>query len=250
MNAGQDARTLTARVLKHNLRSPDTIVTTLVTPVMILLAFVFVLGGAMDTGEVRYVDFVMPVVLLFAMVSGVSYTAWRVNQDVASGIQARFRTMPIARWAITGGHILASILTNAVSVAALFGIALVAGYRPQAGPAGWAATIALVLAALVAFATMGTAFGFLAKTNEGAGMFAYVAMALLFVSSGFAPTSTMPAGLRAFADHQPMTPIIDAIRDAQLGAGSATTTLIALAWLTAITILFAALATLGGKRRA
>jgi len=248
MNAIRDTWPLAVRMLKHNVRSPDTIMTTLVMPVMILLAFVFVLGGAMNTGETRYVDFVVPVVIMFAIVSGVSYTAWRVNQDVTTGMQDRLRTMPIARPALTGGHVVASVVVNVVSVVILFGLALLIGYRPRAGLAGWGVTVGLLVAALVAFTIMGVAFGLLARTSEGAGMFAYVVMALLFVSSGFAPTSTMPAGLRAFAQYQPLTPVIDAIRGAQLGSGDAITTWAGLGWLVVIGVAFGTLAAVAARR--
>jgi len=239
---------LTVRMLKHNIRSADTIMTVLAMPLMILLAFVFVLGGAMNTGPMRYVDYVVPVVLLFCIATGVSYTAWRVNQDVTSGMFDRFRTMPIARGALVGGHVAASVIANAVSVVVIILVAVLCGYRPQAGFAGWVLTVALLLATLIAFTVMGVAFGLLAKTNEGAGMFSYLVMVLLFVSSGFAPTDTMRAGLRAFANNQPMTPIIDTLRDAQFGRADVGTTLTAFAWLAAVIVVFAVLAGVASKR--
>jgi ABC-2 type transport system permease protein len=244
-----DLATLTGRMLKHNVRSVDTIMTTLGMPLMILLAFVFVLGGAMDTGPVRYVDFVVPVFLVFAVASGVAYTAFRVNQDVSTGIWSRFRTMPIARGALTGGHLAASVAVNAASVAVLVGCAFLVGYRPTATWAGWGLTAVLLLAAIVAFSVMGVACGLAAKTVEGASMFTYPLMALLFVSSGFAPTDTMPGPLRAFADHQPMTPLIDAIRGAQLGRIDVAATWTALAWMAGFVAVFWALASRAARRR-
>ncbi|MDR1264131.1 MAG: ABC transporter permease [Propionibacteriaceae bacterium] len=248
MNGLRDTWTLTVRMLKHNVRSADTIVTTLVMPIMILLAFVFVLGGAMSPAAGRYVDYVVPVVLLFAVASGVAYTAWRVNQDKTSGIQNRLRTMPIARWSMTAGHVLSSVLVNAVSLVLMYAVALLVGYRPHTDATGWAASVGLLVAALVAFTMMGVACGLLAKTNEGAGLFSYLVMGLLFVSSGFAPTATMPAGLRAFADHQPMTPLIDALRAAQLGAVDPTATAVAGAWLAGAGVVFALLAAAASRR--
>ena len=249
MTGVRDTLTLAMRMLKHNIRTADTIMTTLVMPVMILLAFVFVIGGAMDTGTVAYVDYVVPVVLLYTVLTGISYTAWRVNQDVTSGFQDRLRSLPIARWSIIGGHVVASVLVNAVSVVIVFGVALLIGYRPRADAAGWLVSIVLIVVCLVAFTVMGVSFGMTAKTSEGAGMFVYFGMGLLFVSSGFAPTQSMPAPLRAFADHQPMTPIINAFRDAQLGATDPVQTWIALACLAAIIVVFAALAAIVVRRR-
>ncbi|MCL2315704.1 MAG: ABC transporter permease [Actinomycetia bacterium] len=246
-HALSDTWTLAVRTLKHNLRSADTIVTVLVMPLMILLAFVFVLGGAMNTGQGKYVNFVVPVVLLMCIASGVAYTSYRINLDITTGIFARFRTMPIARTALVGGHVLASVIANAASVVVILGIALAIGYRPHPTGAGWGISLGLLLSSVVAFSAVGVAFGVLAKSNEGAGMFSYILMALLFVSSGFAPTSTMPAGLRAFADHQPLTPIINAIRNAQLGAPLGNDGWLALGWLLVITIVFAVLAGVGQR---
>lgn len=244
----QDTWTLTVRMLKHNIRSSDTIMTVLATPVMMLLAFVFVLGGAMDTGPTRYVDYVVPVVALFCIVSGVAYTAFRVNQDVIKGVYARFRTMPVARTAMVAGHIVASVIVNGVSVAILFGIAFGVGYRPSASLVEWGVTIGLLVVALLAFSVMGVSFGLAAKTDEGASMFMYFAIGLLFVSSGFAPTDTMPSPVQAFADHQPMTPIINAIRDTQLGHMDGVGVLIAFGWLAAMVVVFSLLAGTAGKR--
>jgi ABC-2 type transport system permease protein len=234
VNAIADTWTLAVRTLKHNIRSVDTIMTVLAMPLMLLLAFVFVLGGAMDTGPIRYVDFVVPVVLLYVITTGVAYTSFRVNEDVRSGMFTRLRTMPIARGALLGGHTAASVIVNAVSVALIGLFALLIGYRPVAGPAGWALTAGLLLLALVAFSLAGVAFGMVAKTVEGAGMIVYIMMGLLFVSSGFAPTHTMPIPLRVFAEHQPMTAIVNAIRDAQLALPDDGSALAATIWLAAI----------------
>jgi ABC-2 type transport system permease protein len=244
----RDTLTLAGRMLKHNIRSADTIMTVLAMPIMILLAFVYVLGGAMDTGPIRSVNYVVPVVLLMCIASGIAYTAFRVNLDVTSGMYARLRTMPIARSALVGGHILASVIVNSLSVVVLLAVAFGVGYRPNASLAGWAITVSILVATVVAFSVMGVFFGLAAKTNEGAGMFSYLLMGLLFVSSGFAPTDTMPRPLRAFADHQPLTPIINAIRDSQLGQIDSSGLWIALSWLGGIIVVFAALAGLANGR--
>jgi ABC-2 type transport system permease protein len=242
--AAAETRTLAARTLRHSLRSPDTIMTVVATPVMLLLAFVYVLGGAMDTGPVRYVDFVTPTVLLFCVASGVAYTALRVNADVSRGLFDRFRTMPIARGAIVAGHVVASVVANAVSVGIVAAAALLVGYRPRASLPAWAATLGLVLLTLLAFTLVGVAFGLLARSAEGAGLFSYLLIGLLFVSSGFVPTATMPAPLRAFADHQPMTAVVNALRSQQLGLGDASGSgaWAAATWLAAIAAAFSLVA--------
>jgi ABC-2 type transport system permease protein len=244
----QDTWALTVRMLKHNIRSMDTIMTVLAMPLLILLAFVYVLGGAINTGVIPYVDFVVPVVLLMCIASGVSYTAFRVNNDVIGGVFARLRAMPVARPALVGGHVVASVIVNAVSVALLLGVAFAIGYRSSTGLAGWGVTVGVLVLTLVAFSLMGVTFGLAAKTTEGSGMFSYIVIGLLFVSSGFAPTSTMPGPLRAFADHQPMTAIIDAIRGTQLGLPSGGAVVSALVWLVGLVAAFSALAALANRR--
>jgi ABC-2 type transport system permease protein len=243
-----DTATLTGRMLKHNIRSIDTVMTVLITPIMILLAFVFVIGGAIDIPGVKYVDYIMPVILLMTIASGVAYTAFRVNNDVTSGMFARLRTMPIARSSILGGHVVASVVINAVSVALVFAFGLLVGYRPHATMGGWLTTVGLLLLTLVAFTTVGVAFGLISASAEGSSMFSYLLLALLFVSSGFAPTSTMSTGLQAFADHQPMTPLIDSLRTTQLGQPAGADPWVAAAWLVAITVVFALLAHRAGGR--
>lgn len=246
--AVSDTSWLTGRMLKHNIRSLDTIMTVLITPILILLAFVYVIGGAITIPGITYVDYIMPVILLMTIASGVAYTAFRVNNDVTSGMFARLRTLPIARASILGGHVVASVIINAISLLIVFAFGLLVGYRPHTNLSGWLATIGLLLLTLVALTTIGVTFGLIAKTAEGASMFSYLLLGLLFVSSGFAPTATMPTGLRMFADHQPMTPLIDALRTAQLGQPVAANLWIAAAWLAGITIGFALLAHTAGNR--
>jgi ABC-2 type transport system permease protein len=243
-----DTATLTGRMLKHNIRSIDTVMTVLITPIMILLAFVFVIGGAIDIPGVKYVDYIMPVILLLTIAYGVAYTAFRVNNDVTSGMFARLRTIPIARASMRGGHVVASVVINAVSVALVFAFGLLVGYRPHATLGGWLTTVGLLLLTLVAFTTVGVAFGLISASAEGSSMFSYLLLALLFVSSGFAPTSTMSTGLQAFADHQPMTPLIDSLRTTQLGQPAGADPWVAAVWLVAITVVFALLAHRAGGR--
>lgn len=234
----KDTWTFAARMLKHNIRSADTIMTVLGMPLMILLLFVFVFGGAMDTGTIAYIDYIVPAVLLMCIASGVSYTAFRVKGDILSGIFDRFRTMPIAHLSFVGGHVLASVIVNGISCVALFLVALLLGYRPQADIAGWGIALGVLLFTLVAFATIGVTFGIIAKTSEGSGMFSYLIIGLLFVSSGFAPTASMPPALQVFAKYQPMTPIINTMRSALLGDAVGYEVWIALAWLLLFTLVF------------
>jgi len=191
----------------------------------------------------------VPTVLLMCIASGVAYTAFRVNLDAQGGLFDRLRAMPLARPSIMGGHALASIIVNAVSCMILLVIALLIGYRPQASIFSGAVGAGLLLLSLCAFTAIGTACGVMAKTAEGSGMFSYVVMGLLFVSSGFAPTTTMPAPLQVFADYQPMTPVINSIRDALLGINPGTDAWIAALWLIAFTIIFSVLSVTRLRKR-
>jgi ABC-2 type transport system permease protein len=215
---------------------------------MILFTFVYVIGGAIDVPHVRYVDYIVPAVLLVGVASGVSYTAFRVNRDIDSGMAARLRTMPIARSAIVGGHVVASVAVNGISVAVTGLIAALIGYRPTASGTAWGISLGLIGLVLVAFTLMGVAFGLIATSAEGSAMFSYAVIGLLLVSSGFVPTSSMPKPVQIFADHQPMTPVIDALRDAQAGLLNSPALWPALAWLTAIIVVFTVVSCAAARR--
>jgi ABC-2 type transport system permease protein len=204
---------MAGRMMKHMTRSVDTIITVVLMPVLLLLMFVYVLGGAMElpTG-VDYKAFIVPGILLFCVASGTSYTAFRLNNDVTKGIFERFHSMPIAKSSVLNGHAVTGVVFNGVSVLIVLLIAMLIGFRPQAGLTQWLLAAVLMFLFVMAFTWIAIFFGLLSKNAEMASVFTYPVMALIFVSSAFAPTSSMPAGLRAFADIQPMTPIINACR--------------------------------------
>ena len=209
----RDTTTLLGRSLRHVLRSPDTIVTTAVTPVAMMLLFVYVFGGAIRTGSGSYVDYLLPGILLITVASGVAYTAYRLHTDVSSGIFERFQSMPIARSALLWGHVLTSVLANLVSLALVLVVAVLVGFRSGAGPLAWLAVLAILVLFTLALTWLAVIPGLTATSVDGVSGFSYPLIFLPFISSAFVPTAGMPGPVRWFAEHQPVTPIVDTLRD-------------------------------------
>ena len=208
-----DTAVLTGRTLRHVTRSLDTVITTAVTPIAIMLLFVYVFGGAIRTGTASYVDYMLPGVLLITIASGISYTAFRLFTDMQSGIFERFQSMPIARSGVLWSHVLTSLAANAVSVAAVIGVALLMGFRSGAGVGAWLAVTGILVLFTLALTWLAVIPGLTAKAADGASAFSYPLIFLPFFSSAFVPTATMPGPVRAFAEHQPVTSIVNATRD-------------------------------------
>lgn len=231
-----DTAVLTGRSLRHILRSPDTIVTTAIMPIAMMLLFVFVFGGAIDTGGTAYVGYLLPGILLVTVASGIAYTAYRLFLDVRGGIVDRFRSMPIAPISVLWGHVLTSLLANAVSLALVVGAALVLGFRSGASVAAWLGVVGILLAYTLALTWVAVIAGLAAKSIDGASAFSYPLIFLPFVSSAFAPTDTMPGPVRWFAENQPVTSIVDAIRALLAQQPVGASVWVALAWCGGILI--------------
>ena len=225
-----DTAVLTGRTLRHVTRSVDTIITTAIMPVAIMLMFVYVLGGAIDTGPVRYVDYMLPGILLITVASGISYTAFRLFMDMKGGIFERFQSMPIARSGVLWAHVLTSLVANVISLVIVVGVALLMGFRSGAGVLAWLGVAGILLLFTLALTWVAVIPGLSAKSVEGAGAFSYPLIFLPFVSSAFVPTATMPGPVRWFAENQPVTPIVGAIRDLFAGQPVGNDIWIALAW--------------------
>lgn len=232
-----DTTALTGRSLRHITRSFDTIITTVVTPIAIMLLFVYVLGGAIDTGSASYVTYMLPGILLITIASGIAYTAGRLFSDVHGGIFERFRSMPIARSSVLWAHVLTSMVANLISIVVVVLVALLMGFRSGAGIAAWLQVGGILVLFIFALTWVAVIPGLTATSAEGASAFAYPIIFLPFVSSAFVPTDTMPGPVRVFAEHQPVTSIVDAIRDlfAQRAVGS--DIWVALAWCVGILVL-------------
>jgi len=208
-----DTATLTGRSLRHILRSPDTIITTAITPIAMLLLFVYVLGSAIDTGDVEYVNYLLPGILLITIASGIAYTAYRLFLDLQGGIFERFQSMPIARSAVLWGHVLTSIVANLISLALVVLVALAMGFRSGAGVLAWLGVLGILVLFTLALTWLAVIAGLAAKSTDGAGGFAYPLIFLPFISSAFVPTDGMPGPVEWFAEHQPVTSIVDTIRN-------------------------------------
>jgi ABC-2 type transport system permease protein len=236
VHAVGDTTTLLGRSLRHILRSPDTIITTAIMPIGILLLFVFVFGGAIDTGSEPYVGYLLPGILLITIASGISYTAFRLFLDLRSGIFERFRSMPIARGAVLWAHVLTSLVANAISLVVVVAVAFLVGFRSGAGPAAWLAVAGILLLVTLALTWLAVIPGLTAKSTDGASAFSYPLILLPFISSAFVPTGTMPGPVRAFAEHQPVTSIVNAIRDLLAERPVGDDLGIALAWCVGILV--------------
>ncbi|WP_030784811.1 ABC transporter permease [Streptomyces sp. NRRL S-920] len=243
-----DALIMSGRCLRLSRRTTDALITALAMPVMLLLIFVYFFGGAIDTGT-RYVTYVVPGVLLLCAGFGSWNTAVAVTEDLKGGIIDRFRSMDIGGTPILAGHVLASTVRNLVATTLVLALAFAIGFRPSATPAGWLAALAVLIAFIVALSWLSAAVGMLAGSAEAAGGFTFFVSFLPYPSSAFVPTDTMPSWLRAFADHQPVTPVIESLRGLLLDQPVGNTPWLALAWCGGILILAVALsAFLFGKR--
>ena len=231
-----DTAVLQGRSLRHITRSPDTIITTTIMPIAIMLLFVYVFGGAISTGSDSYVTYLLPGILLITIASGISYTAYRLFGDMQSGIFERFLSMPIARSGVLWAHVVTSMVANLISVVVVVGVALVMGFRSGAGVLAWLAVAGILILFTLALTWLAVIAGLSAKTVDGASAFAYPLIFLPFISSAFVPTETMPGPVRAFAENQPVTSIVNAIRDLLTQQPVGSDIWFALAWCVGILI--------------
>ena len=207
-----DTKVMAKRSLRHAIRSKDTIITSIIMPIFMMLFFVYVFGGSINTGSVKYIDFVVPGIVLMSVSLGAAYGAMRLSTDMTNGIVNRFRSMPIARSSILNGHVITSVLFNMMSAAVVIGVAFLTGFRTDASLTAWLVFGGLVLLFTTALSWASMIIGLVSKGPEGAAAFSYLLLLFVFVSSAFAPTESMNSVVRAFANHQPMTPIIETTR--------------------------------------
>jgi len=244
-----DTAVLTGRTMRHVTRSLDTIITTAITPIAMMLLFVYVFGGAIDTGSVSYVNYMLPGILLITIASGISYTAFRLFGDIQGGIFERFQSMPIARSGVLWAHVLTSLVANVISLVVVVGVALLMGFRSGAGVPAWLAVAGILLLFTLALTWVAVIPGLTAKTVDGASAFAYPLIFLPFISSAFVPTDTMPGPVRAFAEHQPVTSIVNAIRHLFTQQPVGTDIWTALAWCVGILVVAYIFANISYRRR-
>ena len=244
-----DTALLTGRSLRHITRSLDTIITTTIMPIAFLLLFVFVFGHAIEAGSDSYVDYLLPGILIITVASGVSYTAFRLFLDLSSGIFERFHSMPIARSAVLWAHVLTSLAAIAMSVAVVIVAALLFGFRSGAGVLAWMAVAGILSLFTLALTWLAVIPGLTAKSVDGASAFSYPLILLPFISSAFVPTATMPGPVRAFAENQPVTAIVDAIRNLLAQQPVGTDIWAALAWCIGLLAIAYGVAMLAYRRK-
>ncbi|MGZ4407154.1 MAG: ABC transporter permease [Gaiellaceae bacterium] len=231
-----DTAVLLGRCLRHITRSLDTIITTTIMPIAFMLLFVYVFGGAINSGSDSYVNYLLPGILLITIASGISYTAFRLFLDMKSGIFERFQSMPIARSSVLWAHVLTSLVANLISVVVVVLVALLMGFHSGAGVLDWLAVAGILTLFTLALTWLAVIPGLTAKSPDGASAFAYPLIFLPFISSAFVPTDSMPGAVRAFAENQPVTTIVNTIRDLLTQQPVGTDIWIALAWLVGILI--------------
>jgi ABC-2 type transport system permease protein len=240
--AVRDAITLSARSTRLSWRNLDALITAVMLPVVILVLFVYLFGGAIDTGA-AYVDYVAPSVILLCACIGASSTAVSVTLDLTNGVVDRFRAMDVPGVALLSGHVAASVARNAISTLLVFAVAYLIGFRPDAGPLAWLGVVGVLGLFVLAVSWLAAALGLLVRSPEAANGIAVFLMFLPYPSSAFVPIETMPTWLRGFAEHQPATPVIETLRGLLLGTPIGSSAALAVAWC--VGILLASMAAAG-----
>lgn len=230
----KDMGVMFGRSMRHIFRSMDTIITVCITPIAMMLLFVYVFGGAIQKGTEKYVNYLLPGIMLMTIGSGIAYVAYRLFMDKQHGIFERFHSMPISRSTVLWGHVLTSLISNGISVVVIILVALLMGFRSSAGILEWLSVFGILGVFTLALTWIAVIAGLAAKTPDGAGAFSYPIIFLPFISSSFVPTETMPKVVRAFAENQPVTPIVEAIRNLLANQPVGNDIWIALAWCVAI----------------
>jgi ABC-2 type transport system permease protein len=231
----KQAGVMTVRCLRLTSRKLDALITAIVLPIILMLLFVYLFGGAIQTGT-DYVTYVVPGVLLLCAGFGASTTAVSVSEDMHGGIIDRFRSLDIGGLAVLTGQVVTSVIRNIISTVLVFGVAFLIGFRPEADALGWLAAGGILLLFMLAMSWFSAAIGLLAKSAEAANGFTFFVMFLPYASSAFVPINTMPSWLQGFARHQPVTPVTEAIRGFLLGTPTGDNAWIALVWCAAIIV--------------
>ena len=244
-----DMGVMLGRSMRHILRSMDTIITVTIMPIAFMLLFVYVFGGAIQTGTDNYVNYLLPGILLIAIASGISYTAYRLFQDMERGIFERFHSMPIARSTVLWGHVLTSLVSNSISVVVIMVVAFIMGFRSSAGVWSWLAVAGILTLFTLTLTWIAAIAGLSAKSMDGAVAFSYPLLFLPFISSAFVPTKSMPPAVRAFAENQPVTSIVESIRVLLSGQPVGNHLWVALAWCVGIMLVAYVFAMRAYKKR-
>jgi len=232
----RDSATMLRRDIMHSLRFFSITLSGLLVPLIMLVLFAFVYGGAMTVGldgvahGITYIDYIAPAIVIMTVGSGCSTTALNLCMDMSEGIIARFRTMAISRASVLTGMVLGSLIRTMLTVIVVIAVALLMGFRPSAGPVAWIAALGLIALITFAITWMGVLFGLIGKTPAGANSLSLIFQLLAFTSSAFVRPESMPVGIRWFAEYQPFTPVIDTLRGLLLGTPIGNSAILAIAW--------------------
>ncbi|ALS29083.1 ABC transporter permease [Paenibacillus sp. 32O-W] len=227
--AASDSWVMLQRNIKHLVRNPESLFINIFLPVVLMLMFVYVFGGAIQTGT-AYVNYIVPGIIIFCAGYGSSMTAVSVSQDRLGGLFERLRSMPVHPSSFMLGHVIGSFVRNAISAALVFVVAFLLGFRPEAGWLDWLGVVLLLSLFILSVCWLAVVFGLLAKSVEIASAFTFIVMFMPYVSSAFVPTDTMPSWLRAYADYQPFTPLIETLRGLLLDTDIGRQSWIAVVW--------------------
>ncbi|WP_163581057.1 ABC transporter permease [Gracilibacillus saliphilus] len=230
-NNFSDMKVMIGRSMRLSFRSMDTMITTIAMPIMIMFVFVYIFGGAIETGYENYVNYLVPAIIMMTIATGGTYTSVRLSDDIHKGIIDRFRSMPIAKSSLLSGYVWTSVVFNSLSTALVIASAFLMGFRPGANVGEWLSVIGLVVLFTLVISWMSVLSALMAKTVEGAASYGYLVLLLIFISSAFVPTDSMPKWIRVFADNQPMTSVLEAIRSLLLSEPVGNHVWISLLWL-------------------
>jgi ABC-2 type transport system permease protein len=240
--AVRDSSTMLRRNLVRMRRYPSMTLMLLGLPVVFLLLFVYVFGGALgaglggaSAGRSGYANYVVPGILLITVAGAAQGTAISVAMDMSEGIIARFRTMAIFRASVLTGHVLGSLIQTMIGLTVIIGVALLVGFRPQASAVEWVAAVGVLAMITLAVVWFSVACGLVSKSVETASNLPMPLILLPFLGSGFVPTDSMPGAVSWFAHYQPFTPVIETLRGLLLGTAIGSNAIVAAAWCAAIT---------------
>ncbi|OLF14830.1 ABC transporter permease [Actinophytocola xanthii] len=225
-----DSMIMLRRNFKHTVRNPTALFNAILFPIVLMLMFVYVFGGAFDVGGADYVDYATPGMLLMTVAYGLSATAMAVNSDMTNGIINRLKVMDVSRGAVLTGHLVSTVVRSVAGLAAVVGVAFLMGFSPSATVLQWLAAIGILVLTVVAVGWLTVALGLVAKTAESAGFTTVPLIMLPFFSSAIVPAEKMGAGVREFAEYQPFTPIIESVRGLLNGTPSTGDIVAAVAW--------------------
>ena len=219
LSALLDSRVMIVRCLRRSRRDPEAFLTALMLPIILMLLFVYIFGGAIAHGG-GYVNYVVPGLIVLCAGFGAAAAAVAVATDMSNGIVDRFRSMPIAGFSVLLGHIVASVARNLLATSAVIAVAVGIGWRPAASPLGWLAAMGLVVLFVLALSWLAAAFGLLARSPEATNSMSFILMFIPYVSTAFVPAATMPGPLQGFAENQPFTAVIETMRGLWMGQTS------------------------------